>query len=432
MDALATTYADSAPPSTALLTSTEQVNGGDSPTNSKPETLDLSKKKLHRLSEDLYKHNPSIKTLHLEGNALSFLPDNLFLHLPLLVWLDLRNNEITSLPSTIGEHRQLQYLLLEGNPIKALPVELGHLSSLKALNLRHCPLEFPPEDVVHQGLASILAFLRSFRKEDPDCGAPELPPIEKLNLKALRSSLDLSGDWSSSEEMKHFQMLKLKMEEMAENEVLTCHRKPQGTRVPAKGTGWKFITESRNVERRKSAADRQAEEKERLALALEKQRNQELLKDWQKQSKLMQDQKARGKKRSENHRQVPIAPPFATDLDTSQNKNSPSAEKQDPMPRSVQELEKARAARDLRLDQRIKQHIQTMQERKKYPKRSAQEEMEAASKELEVATLLQAEILQRKREQDAALEYRFTAFTGDLSPHVAPRGAQDVITTTLG
>ncbi|XP_075113697.1 leucine-rich repeat-containing protein 27 [Leptodactylus fuscus] len=427
-------------------TSTEQGNGQDSSANPKLETLDLSRKQLQCLSEDLYRSHPCIKTLHLQGNALSSLPEHLFLHLPHLVWLDLRNNEITSLPSTIGRHRQLQSLLLEGNPIKVLPIELGNLSTLKALNLRHCPLEFPPEDIVHKGLASILSFLRSFRKEDPEPGASELPPMEKLNLEDLKSSMDLSADWSSSEDMKHFEMLKRKMderemEEMAESEPFTCHRKPQNVRDAVKGNAWKFLTESRHamlVERRKSAADRQAEEKERLAMMIQKQRNQEILKDWQKQTKLMQDQKAKRKKRAENHHQVPVTPPFATDLDTSQHKNSwdkqksLAVEKQEMMPRvmsanSLKEMEKARAARDLRLEHRIKRHIQSMQERKKNPKRSAQEEMEAARKELEMATLLQAEILQRKREQDAALEYRFTAFTGDITPGGPPKG----VATTL-
>ncbi|XP_075698488.1 leucine-rich repeat-containing protein 27 [Rhinoderma darwinii] len=440
--------------SCSTSTSNAQENGKDSSADLKHETLDLSKKKLQCLSEDLYRNNQCIKSMHLEGNALCSLPENFFLHLQYLVWLDLRNNEITSLPSSIGGHRQLQYLLLEGNPIKVLPIELGNLSTLKALNLRHCPIVFPPEDIVHKGLASILSFLRNFKQQDPvsaESGGSELPPIEKLNLNELKSSMDLSGDWSSNEEMKHFEMLKQKMEEkqmeeMVQNEFPSGHRKSQKPRDPVKGTGWKFPTESRHflrhamlVERRESESDRRAEEKEMLAKVIQKQRNQEILKDWQKQTKIMQDQKAKSKARTENHHEVSVAnPPFATDLDTSQHKNSWHKQKsQERMPRvmsvnSLKEMEKARASRDLRLEHRIRQHIQTMQDRKKNPKRSAQEEMEAARKELEVASLLQGEILQRKREQDAALEYRFTAFTGDMSPNATPTGGpQNNFATTL-
>ncbi|XP_075072149.1 leucine-rich repeat-containing protein 27 isoform X2 [Mixophyes fleayi] len=419
--------------------SVEQRNGNRSPDNS--DTLDLSKKKLHYLSEELYMNTPCIKNMHLEGNVLCSLPDSLFLHLPHLVWLDLRYNEITSLPITIGKHRQLKYLLLEGNPIKTLPVELGDLSTLKALNLRHCPLEFPPADIVRKGLESILSFLRNVRRVDPVSSKrheSDLPPVEKLNL----NELDLSDECSTKEEMKQFQMLKNKikekeMEEMAQIDPLHLYSKPQKVLGPGKTSGWRFLTESRQVlpvERRYSEADRQAEEKERLGLLYQKQKNQEILKDWQKQTKVTQDQKAKNRKRTENQHEVPIAvPPYATELDPSQNKNSWDkhktlvVEKQEMMPRvmsvkSLKEAEKARASRDFRLEQRIKQHVQAMQERQRNPKRSAQEEMEAARKELEMASLLQAEILQRRREHDTSLEYRFTAFTGDISPSTTPRG----------
>uniref|UniRef100_A0A8D0GIT9 Leucine rich repeat containing 27 n=1 Tax=Sphenodon punctatus TaxID=8508 RepID=A0A8D0GIT9_SPHPU len=206
--------------------------------------LDLSRKNLQYLSEEIYKfHN--LKHLHLEGNALSIIPKDFFQKLPNLVWLDLRYNKIKALPSGIGYHKQLKTLLLEKNPIKRLPVELGYLSSLTALNLRHCPLEFPPHDVVQKGLPSILYFLRTSDNEndvdlepsaqgrytccplpggqqsggsrhggetgqDPcGAGAPYMPPVEKLNLTDLvRSSLDLSDEWPNGEEILRFQKLR--------------------------------------------------------------------------------------------------------------------------------------------------------------------------------------------------------------------------------
>ncbi|CAH2322862.1 leucine-rich repeat-containing 27 [Pelobates cultripes] len=73
-------------------------------------TLDLSKKNLHCLAEDLYKSNRYLQNLHLEGNSLISIPEKLFLQLQHLVWLDLRYNKITSLPQTIGELRFIAYL----------------------------------------------------------------------------------------------------------------------------------------------------------------------------------------------------------------------------------------------------------------------------------------------------------------------------------
>uniref|UniRef100_A0A8C0IXL1 Leucine rich repeat containing 27 n=1 Tax=Chelonoidis abingdonii TaxID=106734 RepID=A0A8C0IXL1_CHEAB len=201
-------------------------------------SLDLSRKKLQHLTEEIYKL-PNLKHLHLEGNALAIIPKDLFQQLPNLVWLDLRYNKIKTLPPGIGCHKQLKTLLLERNPIKRLPVELGNLTSLTALNLRHCPLEFPPKDVVQRGLRSILCFLRNVGNGklvnlEPDTQGIclplwdlgnlqllfsnllftpiEMPPVEKLNLTELmKSSLDLSDEWPNEEEMLRFQKLRKKM-----------------------------------------------------------------------------------------------------------------------------------------------------------------------------------------------------------------------------
>ncbi|KAH0623638.1 hypothetical protein JD844_006606 [Phrynosoma platyrhinos] len=215
-------------------------------------SLDLSRKDLQHLTEDIYKLF-NLKHLHLEGNALSVIPEDFFQHLPNLVWLDLRYNRFKELPSGIGCHKQLKTLLLERNPIKKLPVELGNLASLTALNLRHCPLEFPPPEVIQKGLPIILSFLRKCSNQNndysepfsPDLSSPleqeakaivreykkkcdrpperrkafselwkqmsffKMPPVEKLNLTDVtKSSLDLSDGWPNEEEMIRFQKLR--------------------------------------------------------------------------------------------------------------------------------------------------------------------------------------------------------------------------------
>ncbi|XP_061491622.1 leucine-rich repeat-containing protein 27 isoform X3 [Rhineura floridana] len=215
-------------------------------------SLDLSRKDLQHLTEDIYKLF-NLKHLHLEGNALSVVPEDFFQRVPNLVWLDLRYNKIKELPPGIGCHKQLKTLLLERNPIKRLPVELGNIASLTALNLRHCPLEFPPLEVIQKGLPVILSFLRRMSDQNidysepvsPDLPSPleqeakaivreykrkcdrppdrrkafndlwkqmsflKMPPVEKLNLTDfMKSSLDLSDGWPNEEEIVRFQKLR--------------------------------------------------------------------------------------------------------------------------------------------------------------------------------------------------------------------------------
>ncbi|OCT71583.1 leucine-rich repeat-containing protein 27 [Xenopus laevis] len=405
------------------------------PSSALSNTLDLSKRKLCHLHEDLYKDTPFIQNIHLEWNALSSVPENLFIKLPCLIWLDLRYNQITSLPATIGEHRQLKYLLLEGNPLKALPVELGDLPTLKALNLRNCPLEFPPEDVVHKGLESILSFLRQARRGIlcSEAAEAEMPAVEKLSLQdVVRSSLEASEEWESNDERLRFEMLKnrLKEEEMneiAEGRTIGLPSITQEASRLIKRNKWNFITDPRcPAEDRALAAQKRAEDKERLAAINKKLKEQDILKDWQKQTKNMQIQKERNRKTPEN--QIPKAlPPYATDLDPVQRKDH--RDKQRPLSdeksrvasgKLQRETEKERVSKDHRLDNRIRQHIQTMKQRRSVPQATALQEVMAARKDLEEATKLQAELLQRKKAQE--LEYRFSAFTGEISPTPSPQG----------
>ncbi|XP_030426703.1 leucine-rich repeat-containing protein 27 isoform X1 [Gopherus evgoodei] len=288
-------------------------------------SLDLSRKKLQHLTEEIYKL-PNLKHLHLEGNALAIIPKDLFQQLPNLVWLDLRYNKIKTLPPGIGCHKQLKTLLLERNPIKRLPVELGNLTSLTALNLRHCPLEFPPKDVVQRGLQSILCFLRNVGNGklvnlEPD--TQEMPPVEKLNLTELmKSSLDLSDEWPNEEEMLRFQKLreemvkdekeeflanqdlnpKATMQEFAEfrkngrkkerlyNKSATLSRK----KFSQKNIFSEFQSYGKMIQAKRAEEFRlavQKELKETQALIEQHRKDKEMLREWRQRAKMMKEKK---------------------------------------------------------------------------------------------------------------------------------------------
>ncbi|KAM9133181.1 leucine-rich repeat-containing protein 27 [Pangshura tecta] len=438
-------------------------------------SLDLSRKKLQHLTEEIYKL-PNLQHLHLEGNALAIIPKDLFQQLPNLVWLDLRYNKIKTLPPGIGCHKQLKTLLLERNPIKRLPVELGNLTSLTALNLRHCPLEFPPKDVVQRGLRSILCFLRNVGNGklvnlEPD--TQEMPPVEKLNLTELmKSSLDLSDEWPNEEEMLRFQKLrkemvkdekeeflanqdlnpKATMQEFAEfrkngrkkerlyNKSATLSRKKFSQKnIFSEFQSYDKLIQAKRAEEFRLAV--QKELKETQALIEQHRKDKEMLREWRQRAKMMKEKKEVLFRYSPTRTDmISKNAPYATDninyhntREGCENLKKRTPEKSEHVRRmlkvnSIREAEAASASREKELEQRIKQHTQMMKERRKKSKGTPQEEMQRAKQDFETAEKLQAELAQVK--QDLQQEYRFTAFTGEPVPD-SPRMPPHNIFSTM-
>ncbi|XP_044880372.1 leucine-rich repeat-containing protein 27 isoform X7 [Mauremys mutica] len=438
-------------------------------------SLDLSRKKLQHLTEEIYKL-PNLKHLHLEGNALVIIPKDLFQQLPNLVWLDLRYNKIKTLPPGIGCHKQLKTLLLERNPIKRLPVELGNLTSLTALNLRHCPLEFPPKDVVQRGLRSILCFLRNVGNGklvnlEPD--TQEMPPVEKLNLTELmKSSLDLSDEWPNEEEMLRFQKLreemvkdekeeflanqdlnpKATMQEFAEfrkngrkkerlyNKSATLSRKKFSQKnIFSEFQSYDKMIQAKQAEEFRLAV--QKELKETQALIEQHRKDKEVLREWRQRAKMMKEKKEVLFRYSPTRADmISKSAPYATDninyhntREGCENLKKCTPEKSEHVRRmlkvnSIREAEAASASREKELEQRIKQHTQMIKERRKKSKGTPQEEMQRAKQDFETAEKLQAELAQVK--QELQQEYRFTAFTGEPVPD-SPRMPPHNIFSTM-
>ncbi|XP_067093146.1 leucine-rich repeat-containing protein 27-like [Osmerus mordax] len=424
------------------------------------DTLYLSRRKLKDIEDSILKTH-MLKNLYLEGNQISSLPDSLFTSLSNLVWLDLRNNQITALPAEIGLHRSLKTLLLEGNPIKELPLELGTVITLRALSLRNCPIVFPPQEIVEQGLQCILQFLRGAMVVRPVSvrnPLPDMPPVEKLQLAELvKSSLDLCEEVVNEDEMRRFKELKQKMIQMDRAEFdygaaalpLACLPRaaaPPLACLPGAAEGEKghktyplpVVKRSREItkagifpelppfdmqywkrsEERRLAAMKELKEKQ--AILEQRRKDQELLREWRTHAKIMQERKILEHKQARLERQrkeeVSQKAPYATGslVHDSVEVKPGNTQQRLQNQRSQKEAEETRVARDRELEHRIRIHVQMMQERRRRPRGTVEEETAAARLDMEEAKKLQEELDARKQEKD--LEYRFIAYTGESSP----------------
>ncbi|KAL7889808.1 hypothetical protein AOLI_G00020660 [Acnodon oligacanthus] len=400
-----------------------------------------------------------LKNLYLEGNRMPSLPENMFTSLPNLVWLDLRNNQLTSIPADIGQHRCLKTLLLEGNPVTELPVELGNVITLRALSLRNCPVSFPSQDILQQGLAHILQFLRrkavaqrplSVHGTLTACWpseASDMPVVERLPLsEVLQASVDLC-EGANDSELHRFKELQQRMIQMERADLgyLTPEiqsprhlraaggdrSRPLSTRgtqemggmfpalLPSDVQCWK-----RSEERRLAAMK---ELKEKQAMLEQRRKDEELLREWRNQARIMQERKILEQKqdrrerlqRDENMKNTPCSAGASySERDSGEALSHKSHSDalntlQRPQRSSSyqKETEEARVARDRDLEQRIRNHVQMMQERRRRPRGPHGVEAQAAAQEIEEVKQLQLELAERRRQRD--LEYRFSAFTGE-------------------
>ncbi|KAK1791799.1 hypothetical protein P4O66_013781 [Electrophorus voltai] len=351
----------------------------------------------------------------------------------------------TKLKVLFDPFRCLRTLLLEGNPITELPVELGNMLTLRALSLRNCPVTFPPQDVLQQGLMHILQFLRqqsAVRRPLSVCSilsAPDMPSVERLPLaEVLQSSVDLCEEANDSE-ARRFEELRQRMTQMGRADLgsLTpaaqqpCHPRAAGgdrsrrtcPLPPSRRTRGMFPElPPSDVQRwwrsgeRKLAAEKELKEKQ--ALLEQRRKDEELLREWRNQARIMQEWKIlehkqlRGERdqRREDMRNIPDGDKSLCSVrDSGQTVYDQSATHGS----YRKEVKETRLLRDQELEQRIRTHVQMMQQRRRGPRGPPRDEAQAAALELEQVKRLQLDLEERRWER--ALEYRLTAFTGESS-----------------
>ncbi|XP_034079375.1 leucine-rich repeat-containing protein 27-like isoform X4 [Gymnodraco acuticeps] len=358
----------------------EDEEAQEPPEHYSTETLCLSRTLRTHVAESILK-NSTLKYLYLEGNQISSIPDSMFIRLPNLLWLDLRNNHIASFPAEIGLHRSLKTLLLEGNPISELPAEMGNVITLKGLSLRNCPITFPPQDIIDQGLQSILQHLRRAMAQRPVStkkNPPELPVVEKLQLSELMGSSTEEQDESVDEdEMKRFRELKQKM--------ILLDKAELGSTAQGDGN-------------------------QKPPLLPIVKRSHDALNKWRTEAKTTQKKKMPEQKKhaeQRNHEEaVTHSKPSVEDGSDSSHSKTPGM--------SITQFEETRSAREL--EQQICARVEKMQERRRIPRGTVSEQMAVAEKDVEEMRKLQAQLLQRKKNWGIDLQKHFTIVTGDNLP----------------
>ncbi|KAJ4949386.1 hypothetical protein JOQ06_020901 [Pogonophryne albipinna] len=386
----------------------EDEEAQEPPEHYSTETLCLSRTLRTHVAESILK-NSTLKYLYLEGNQISSIPDSMFIRLPNLLWLDLRNNHIASFPAEIGLHRSLKTLLLEGNPISELPAEMGNVITLKGLNLRNCPITFPPQDIIDQGLQSILQHLRRAMAQRPVStkkNPPELPVVEKLQLSELMGEL----------KQKMILLDKVELGSTAQGDgnqkpplLPIVKRKKAATKAASIPDLPLFDSQHRKrPEERRPAAMKELNEKQ--AIVEQRRKSHDALNKWRTEAKTTQKKKIpEQKKHAEQRNQeeaVTHSKPSVEDGSDSSHSKTPGM--------SITQFEETRSAREL--EQEICARVEKMQERRRNPRGTVSEQMAVAEKDVEEMRKLQAQLLQRKKNWGIDLQKHFTIVTGDNLP----------------
>lgn len=166
------------------------------------------------------------------------------------------------------------------------------------------------------------------------------------------------------------------------------------------------------------------EHKQKTDAIIQRRKDDEVLKDWRVKTKKIQQKKHYESmvKGTKDYTDAVEKAPFDIDknhmkIPTNEErikedvKNAHEKVRRAMSPTTRQRVEEEKQARIRELERRIKQHTSLMHERRKLPKGTPQEEMEAARRELEIAEDLHKELVSTRKN----LEYRFKAFTGELS-----------------
>nr|KAG5687525.1 hypothetical protein BaRGS_034581 [Batillaria attramentaria] len=435
-------------------------------------TVDLSGKHLMAIPDELLQME-DLEYLYLSSNQISFLPDEFFKCFPKLKWLDLRNNHLCRIPSIyLGSHPCLRNLLLQNNLLKSLPLELGLVKTLHGLNITNNPLEFPPQDVISRGTYEIQKFLREMlqakssaklNKDDLvlDCifedscdssssddwntnaSMMELARQRQRTKKSLSADTVSNGTGTTGDKskligpvplsaelhrpMSYTKIKQMTRERLAKASATSTASSVNGRRKLSSVQSWKVNPYPEPPPQEYIAFKMQEEKQlakvremnEKTDAILQRRKDEAILRGWRDNTKKMQAKKYRQTltKGTKEYPETAEEAPFGVDntymkmLNNDERfKESREKPRRALSPATRARIEEEKASKIRELEKRIKDHTAQMVDRRKKPKGTPQEEMEAARRELDIAEDLHRQLMNRRKN----VEYRLKEFEADV------------------
>jgi len=122
--------------------------------------LDLSGMDLRGVPAEVNQVLTNLTELDLQNNLLKKIELDQIRNLTRLTSLNIEFNRIKEIPIDIKQFTSIRQLWVGYNVLTSLPHELGALPALDLLNFESNKLERPPEDVLMQGSAVVIDYLR--------------------------------------------------------------------------------------------------------------------------------------------------------------------------------------------------------------------------------------------------------------------------------
>ena len=122
--------------------------------------LDLSGMDLRGVPAEVNQVLTNLTELDMQNNLLKKMDLEQIRNLTKLTQLNIEFNRIKEIPEDIKLFTSIRQLFVGYNIISVLPHELGALPNLELINFENNKLERPPEDILSQGSAIVIEYLR--------------------------------------------------------------------------------------------------------------------------------------------------------------------------------------------------------------------------------------------------------------------------------